>query len=124
MRLKYLHFLNVYKHDFLYNTVPVAICSTAEVTLGITAGCCACLRPLFQRWLDRARTTKGVSGPGGSDQIQSVPKLRTFKEGEGNDEMREQSVTSWAGRAASMSKANDVQIIACTVEEPKGDDMA
>jgi hypothetical protein len=39
--------------DFLYSTVDVALWSTIEPGIGITAGCLACLRPLFRVWLWR-----------------------------------------------------------------------
>ncbi|KAF2167879.1 hypothetical protein M409DRAFT_53830 [Zasmidium cellare ATCC 36951] len=39
--------------DFLYNTVGVAIWTTVEVGVGITAGCLATLRPLIRMAFDR-----------------------------------------------------------------------
>jgi hypothetical protein len=39
--------------DFLYATTDVAIWSTVEPGIGITAGSVACLRPLFRIWLWR-----------------------------------------------------------------------
>lgn len=35
--------------DFLYATIEVAIWSTVEINLGMTAVCCATLRPLFRK---------------------------------------------------------------------------
>jgi hypothetical protein len=37
--------------DFLYSTTDVALWSTIEPGIGITAGSIACLRPLFRVWL-------------------------------------------------------------------------
>lgn len=35
--------------DFLHSTIEVAIWSTIEINLGMTAACCATLRPLFRK---------------------------------------------------------------------------
>jgi hypothetical protein len=45
--------------DFLYATTDVALWSTIEPGIGITAGSIACLRPLFRVWLWRL----GLAGP-------------------------------------------------------------
>lgn len=39
------------KDDFLYATTDIAIWSCSETGLGITAACCAVLRPLFRKTL-------------------------------------------------------------------------
>lgn len=39
--------------DFLYATTDVALWSTAETGIGITASCCATLRPLFRTFFSR-----------------------------------------------------------------------
>lgn len=46
--------------DFLYNTVGVAIWTTVEVGIGVTAGCLATLRPLIRIAFDKL----GVSSSG------------------------------------------------------------
>lgn len=77
--------MNSYKGEFLYNTVPVAICSATEVGLGITAACAATLRPLWKR--DEGTTYGGSrSHPrsvGGIGKEVSV-HLRTVSAGSGN----------------------------------------
>jgi len=58
--------------DFLYTTTDVAIWSTVEPGIGITAAAIATLRPLFRRFLNRSHlfggsTPHGVSGNTGSN---------------------------------------------------------
>lgn len=52
VRMFYIHTLKD-GPDFLYATTNVAIWSTVEPGIGITAGSIACLRPLFRVWLWR-----------------------------------------------------------------------
>jgi hypothetical protein len=52
VRMFYLHTL-MDGPDFLYATTDVALWSTVEPGIGITAGSIACLRPLFRIWLWR-----------------------------------------------------------------------
>jgi hypothetical protein len=52
VRMFYIHTL-MDGPDFLYSTVDVALWSTIEPGIGITAGSLACLRPLFRVWLWR-----------------------------------------------------------------------
>ena len=52
VRMFYIHTL-MDGPDFLYATTDVAIWSTVEPGIGITAGSIACLRPLFRTWLWR-----------------------------------------------------------------------
>lgn len=47
--------------EFLYQSTPLTVLTTAEVGLGITAACAATLRPLFDR--------------GGSQKLQSDPRF-------------------------------------------------
>jgi hypothetical protein len=47
-RIPYVHTLSN-KADFLYATADVALWSGAETALGITAACCATLRPLLRQ---------------------------------------------------------------------------
>ncbi|TKX19239.1 sodium symporter-like protein [Elsinoe australis] len=56
VRIPFLHTMNHYKGDFLYNTTQVAMLSALEVGLGITAACAATLRPLFQNLLESHRS--------------------------------------------------------------------
>lgn len=49
VRIPYLHQLS--SKDFLYATTDVAIWSTVEPGIGITAAALACLRPLFRTFL-------------------------------------------------------------------------
>jgi hypothetical protein len=58
VRMFYLHTL-MDGPDFLYATTDVALWSTVEPGIGITAGSIACLRPLFRIWLWRL----GLAGP-------------------------------------------------------------
>jgi hypothetical protein len=58
VRMFYLHTL-MDGRDFLYATTDVALWSTVEPGIGITAGSIACLRPLFRIWLWRL----GWAGP-------------------------------------------------------------
>jgi len=50
VRIPYVHTLGN-KDDFLYATSDIAIWSCSETGLGITAACCAVLRPLFRELL-------------------------------------------------------------------------
>ncbi|KAL1590821.1 hypothetical protein WHR41_00400 [Cladosporium halotolerans] len=50
IRIPYVHTL-ADKDDFLYATTDIAIWSCSETGLGITAACCAVLRPLFRKTL-------------------------------------------------------------------------
>ncbi|KAH8725008.1 hypothetical protein GQ44DRAFT_739818 [Phaeosphaeriaceae sp. PMI808] len=52
VRMFYIHTL-MNGDDFLYATTDVALWSTVEPGIGITAGSIACLRPLFRIWLWR-----------------------------------------------------------------------
>jgi hypothetical protein len=52
VRMFYIHTL-MDGPDFLYSTMDVALWSTVEPGIGITAGSLACLRPLFRVWLWR-----------------------------------------------------------------------
>lgn len=52
-----------YNDDFLFNNTDVAIWSTVEPGMGITASSMACLRPLFQAFFSRSRLL-GSSNPG------------------------------------------------------------
>jgi len=54
VRFPYVHNLGN-KSDFLYSTTDIAIWSTAETGLGITASAFICLRPLFRKFLGRSR---------------------------------------------------------------------
>jgi hypothetical protein len=58
VRMFYLHTL-MNGPDFLYATTDVALWSTIEPGIGITAGSIACLRPLFRLWMWRL----GLAGP-------------------------------------------------------------
>lgn len=49
--MPYVWTVKQYKGDFLYRTTDVAIWTTVEVGVGITAGNLATLRPLFQKFL-------------------------------------------------------------------------
>lgn len=53
VRIPYLKQLAL--SDFLYSTTDVAIWSTVEPGIGITAAAMACLRPLFRTFLSRSR---------------------------------------------------------------------
>lgn len=65
VRIPYVHTLDNYKGDFLWNTWQVAVLSTVEVGLGITAACTATFRPLVQSWLGTSRSgTYSISGHG------------------------------------------------------------
>jgi hypothetical protein len=54
VRIPYVHKLGN-QDDFLYATSDVAIWSCSETGLGITAACCAVLRPLFREVLASKR---------------------------------------------------------------------
>lgn len=58
VRFPYLHSL-VDAEDYLYSTADVAMWSTTETGLGITAACVATLRPLLKSWFNT-----GSSAPG------------------------------------------------------------
>lgn len=63
VRIPYVPTLDHYKGDFLWNTWQVAVLSTVEVGLGITAACTATFRPLVQTWLGTSRSgTHSASG--------------------------------------------------------------
>lgn len=53
VRIPYLKQLAL--NDFLYSTTDVAIWSTVEPGIGITAAAMACLRPLFRTFLSRSK---------------------------------------------------------------------
>lgn len=54
VRIPYVHTLGD-QDDFLYATSDIAIWSCSETGLGITAACCAVLRPLFREVLASSR---------------------------------------------------------------------
>lgn len=64
VRIPYVHTLGD-ANDFLYATVDIAIWSCSETGLGITAACCAVLRPLFREVLASSRflSSAGHSRP-------------------------------------------------------------
>ncbi|EME40870.1 hypothetical protein DOTSEDRAFT_137132 [Dothistroma septosporum NZE10] len=66
-RIPYIHTLSN-KDDFLYVTSDVAIWSCTETGLAITACCCATLRPLFRRLLDRTKLPSSRTSGHGSDR--------------------------------------------------------
>ncbi|KAF2149915.1 hypothetical protein K461DRAFT_270480 [Myriangium duriaei CBS 260.36] len=66
IRMPYLHTLDHYKGDFLWNTINVAALTTLECGLGITAANLATFRPLIRRVRG---TTKATST--GQDRSQS-----------------------------------------------------
>lgn len=53
--------------DFLYATTDVAIWSTAETGIGITASSAATLRPLVRTWISRSKLMGGSTGRTGSN---------------------------------------------------------
>jgi len=59
VRFPYVHTLSN-TGDFLYATADIAIWSTVETGLGITACCVATLRPLFRKLLDRTAYAVGT----------------------------------------------------------------
>lgn len=65
VRIPYVHTLGD-ETDFLYATADIAIWSCSETGLGITAACCAVLRPLFRKALASSRflSSAGLSRPG------------------------------------------------------------
>ncbi|KAG8625290.1 hypothetical protein KVT40_007041 [Elsinoe batatas] len=62
VRIPYLHTLNHYKGDFLWNTTEVAMLCTVEIGLGITAASAATFRPLVQRWIAGSNSATYVVG--------------------------------------------------------------
>ncbi|CAK1362530.1 hypothetical protein CB0940_05256 [Cercospora beticola] len=95
--------------DFLFNTVGVAIWTTVEIGVGITAGCMATLRPLFRMALEKMGVASSSGGkrsgatPGPSrgratpldDFVMVSPKHgRTITTITGNDRERHESERS------------------------------
>ncbi|PNS21980.1 hypothetical protein CAC42_578 [Sphaceloma murrayae] len=81
VRIPYLSTLNHYKGDFLWNTTEVAMLTTVEVGLGITAACAATFRPLVQRWLGSSRGTAYVSTSHGAPTNGRSVRLRDLENG-------------------------------------------
>ncbi|KAF4548353.1 Hypothetical protein D9617_29g007300 [Elsinoe fawcettii] len=82
VRIPYLSTLNHYKGDFLFNTTEVAMLTTVEVGLGITAACAATFRPLVQRWMGSTNGATYVTSnhAGGLTNGRSV-RLRDMENG-------------------------------------------
>lgn len=57
VRIPYVHTLGNHD-DFLYATSDIAILSCSETGLGLTAACCAVLRPLFRKVLASKRFSR------------------------------------------------------------------
>lgn len=57
-------YLTQFKHDFLYDTAPIAMLSYLETGLGLCAANIATLRPLFKSWQAKktARTPRADNG--------------------------------------------------------------
>ncbi|KAL3424535.1 integral membrane protein [Phlyctema vagabunda] len=78
--------------DFLYATTDVAIWSTSETGIGITASCIATLRPLFRNFFLRSHLMGGSSTRGGtSPWPQYTPNasgyIKSKNKGTFNDEI-------------------------------------
>ncbi|TKX27703.1 hypothetical protein C1H76_0130 [Elsinoe australis] len=58
IRTIYGHTFGEYKHEFLFETCLIAILSTIELGLGITAANVATFRPLFRKWKSHLPTTQ------------------------------------------------------------------
>lgn len=72
IRIPYVHYMADIA-DFLYMTTDVAIWSTAETGIGISASSFATLRPLFRRFLSGSR----LSGTPHSKPTGSTPRQRS-----------------------------------------------
>lgn len=79
IRIPYVHTLSN-QEDFLYATTDVAIWSCSETGLGITAACCAVLRPLFREALASSRflSSRGLS----RGRSQALSRDNTMSEAE------------------------------------------
>lgn len=79
-------FLFLSTHEFLYDTALIAICSTFEVGLGVTAAIVTTSRPLSRAWMSGRRSKREVPGrniPLGQSNIHWVMSLNI-----GNEEQK------------------------------------
>lgn len=60
--------------DFLFTTVGVAIWTTIEIGVGITAGCMATLRPLFRLTVEKLGIGGSSSGGGAEGRSGAMPR--------------------------------------------------
>lgn len=80
IRIPYVHTLSD-QNDFLYATTDVAIWSCSETGLGITAACCAVLRPLFRAVLASSRFLgSGGNSRGPSHAVSGKHTMRQARE--------------------------------------------
>jgi hypothetical protein len=77
IRLPYVWTLKEYKGEFLWRTADVAIWTTVEVGIGITAGNLGTLRPLMQR----AMSFMGITGSTGRDTKDWTKRQRNGNHG-------------------------------------------
>lgn len=120
--MPYLHTLADYKGDFLWSTTDVAIWTTVEVGIGITAAGIATLRPLYQRFMRATGFSLSVAGTvlpwsrskkqSRSATKQSAYSWRTRSENHALDEFRPRkdcavTTTTVTAHAKSTSSSDD-----------------
>ncbi|KAF2226016.1 hypothetical protein BDZ85DRAFT_192603 [Elsinoe ampelina] len=106
VRIPYLHTMNHYKGNFLYDTTEVAILSSLEVGLGITAACAATLRPLFQGRLDSRS-----GGGGGIGSSYANPKVVVHTANSLHlGHMSNRSAGTMAAMGMGVKKTTEVQV--------------
>jgi len=74
IRFPYVHTMAGSTDDFLFTITDVAIWSTAETGLGITASACITLRPLFRKVL--GLSSIGAGNPGSGPSGGGIPRER------------------------------------------------
>lgn len=140
--MPYLWTLREYKGEFLYRTTDVAIWTTVEVGVGITAGCIATLKPLMKNFMDIlgvqsttdpsskglpwSKSTKNRNHPskhGYSRHGQPLDDLRptndksmtiTTVTGRTRNTTEPKGLTSWADRTRRDSEEDTFPVIALT----------
>ncbi|GAB7355580.1 hypothetical protein MBLNU459_g6049t1 [Dothideomycetes sp. NU459] len=72
VRMPYLWTVKEYKGDFLWRTADVAIWTTVEIGIGITAACMATLKPLLRHMMQLAGVSTSSQAGGKSTRLRST----------------------------------------------------
>lgn len=105
--------------DFLYATTDVAIWSTVETGIGITASAIATLRPLFRTFFSRNRLLGGTSTPAARPYLShphnaSGPNAYGSARSKNRGGIEELALTSQAAKGIG---------ITTVIESPRGTEM-
>lgn len=81
VRMPYIHTMDTYKGEFLYNTADVAIWSTVEIGVGIVAGNLATLKPLMKNLLSFFGVTSSSAQDTNEPWVPSQQRVNPVKQG-------------------------------------------